>query len=242
MRFDILTLFPDMFDPIIKESITGRAIQKGIIEINTVNIRYFSKNKHGKTDDYPYGGGSGMLMTAQPIYDACMQTKKGLTYNPKVIYMTPQGNTLNQQKVKEFSLLDGLMLLCGHYEGVDERVVDEIIDEQISIGDYVLTGGELPAMVLIDAVSRMLPGVLSGEDAYTLESHYDKVLEYPQYTRPEVFMGNTVPQILLSGNHEEIRKWKRAMSLVRTRQRRPDLFNQIELTDEDKELIEKYSS
>lgn len=224
MRFDVLTLFPDIFDAVMKESIIGKAQENDIIKINAINIRDFSKDKHKKTDDYPYGGGGGMVMTPQPIYDAYLSIVKDLPHKPKVIYLSPQGKVLNQKKVVELSKEKHLILLCGHYEGVDERIIEEIVDEEISIGDYVLTGGEIPAMVLIDSVSRLVPDVLPSEDAYKNESHYNGLLEYPQYTRPYEFMGRKVPDILLSGHHAKIEEWRKEQSLKRTLEKRPDLL------------------
>jgi len=239
MRFDVLTLFPEVINAVLKESIIGRAQEKGIIEINAVNIRDFSKNKHKKADDYPYGGGGGMIMTAQPIYDAYLSIVKDLDYKPKVIYLSPQGRVLTQEVVKELSGEKHLVLLCGHYEGIDERIIEEIVDEEVSIGDYVLTGGELPAMVLIDSVSRLIPGVLSTEESYSNESHYNGLLEYPQYTRPVDFNGRKVPDILLSGHHANITRWRRKEAIKRTYLKRPDLFEKFEPNEDDKELIEE---
>lgn len=219
MRFDVLTLFPEMFKS-LDESVIGRAKGKGLIEINLINIRDFSKDKHKKVDDTPYGGGAGMVMMPDVVYDAYSSIKD---VNAKVIYMSPQGNVLNQNKVKELSKENHLILLCGHYEGIDQRVLDEIVDEEISIGDYVLTGGELPAMVLIDSVSRYVEGVLNGESVEE-ESFSNKLLEYPQYTRPEEFRGRKVPEVLISGHHENIKKWREQKSLEVTKQKRPDLL------------------
>lgn len=220
MKFDVLTLFPEMFET-LKESIIGKALERKIIEINTINIRDFSKNKHKKVDDTPYGGGAGMVMMPDVVYDSYMSIPhKG---NAKVIYLSPKGKVLNQQKVEELSKQEHLILLCGHYEGIDQRVLDEIVDEEISIGDYVLTGGELPAMVLIDSVSRYVEGVLNKESV-SEESFTNGLLEYPQYTRPEVFLNKKVPEILLSGHHENIRKWRREQSLEITKQKRPELL------------------
>ena len=219
MRFDVLTLFPNMFD-ILNESILGRAQEKNLININVVNIRDFSKDKHNKVDDTPYGGGAGMVMRADVVYD-CYNSVK--TDNSKVIYLSPQGKTLNQDKVKELSKEKHLILLCGHYEGIDQRVIDEIVDEEISIGDYVLTGGELPAMVLIDSVSRYVEGVLNKESIQE-ESFTDDLLEYPQYTRPEVFLGKKVPEVLLTGHHQNIEKWRKEQSIRITQSKRPDLM------------------
>ena len=219
MKFDVLTLFPEMFHS-LNESIIGRAKEKGLIEINLINIRDFSKDKHKKVDDTPYGGGAGMVIKPDVVYDAYASVKEE---KAKVIYLTPQGKILNQQKVKELSKENHLILLCGHYEGIDQRVLDEIVDEEISIGDYVLTGGELPAMVLIDSVSRYVQGVLS-EDSTNEESFSSNLLEYPQYTRPEEFRGKKVPEVLISGHHENIRKWREEKSLEVTKKKRPDLL------------------
>ena len=220
MDFDVLTLFPQMFSS-LKESIIGRAVKDKIININTVNIRDFSKNKHKKVDDTPYGGGAGMVIMPDVVYRAynSLENKE----NAKVIYMSPQGKKLNQKKVLELSKEKHLIILCGHYEGIDQRVLDKIVDEEISIGDYVLTGGELPAMVLIDSVSRYVEGVLS-KDSIKEESFSNNLLEYPQYTRPEIFEGIKVPEILLSGNHKEIEKWRNEKSLETTKNKRPDLL------------------
>lgn len=219
MKFSILTLFPEMFDT-LNQSIIGRAKEKELIDIELINIRNFSKDKHKKVDDTPYGGGAGMVMRPDVVYDAY---KSIGDENAKVIYMSPQGKQLNQEKVKELSKQEHLILLCGHYEGIDQRVIDEIVDEEISIGDYVLTGGELPAMVLIDSVSRYIDGVLSNESIKE-ESFSDGLLEYPQYTRPEIFMDRNVPEILKSGHHENIDKWRKKMSLEITKIKRPDLL------------------
>ena len=220
MDFEVLTLFPQMFSS-LKESIIGRAVKDKIININTVNIRDFSKNKHNKVDDTPYGGGAGMVIMPDVVYRAynSLENKE----NAKVIYMSPQGKKLNQKKVLELSKEKHLIILCGHYEGIDQRVLDKIVDEEISIGDYVLTGGELPAMVLIDSVSRYVEGVLS-KDSIKEESFSNNLLEYPQYTRPEIFEGIKVPEILLSGNHKEIEKWRNEKSLETTKNKRPDLL------------------
>ena len=220
MKFDVLTLFPEMFET-LKESVIGKALERKIIEINTINIRDFSKNKHKKVDDTPYGGGAGMVMMPDVVYDSYMSIQH--KENAKVIYLSPKGKVLNQQKVEELSKQEHLILLCGHYEGIDQRVLDEIVDEEISIGDYVLTGGELPAMVLIDSVSRYVEGVLNKESV-SEESFTNGLLEYPQYTRPEVFLNKKVPEILLSGHHENIKKWRREQSLEITKQKRPDLL------------------
>lgn len=221
MKIDILTLFPEFFEGIKDYSIVGRAIEENIISINTTNIRDFSKNKHKKVDDYPFGGGPGMVMKAEPIYDAINSVKKD---NSKIIYLSPQGRVLNQSIANSLAKEEHLVLLCGHYEGIDNRIIDNFIDEEISIGDYVLTGGEIPAMVLIDAISRLIPGVLSSEASFMEESHYDGLLEYPQYTRPRDFMGIEVPDILLSGNHKKIDDWRKEQALKVTTLKRPDLL------------------
>ena len=223
MRFDILTLFPSMFD-ILNESILGRAQEKNLIDINVVNIRDFSKDKHNKVDDTPYGGGAGMVMRADVVYD-CYNSVK--TDDSKVIYLSPQGKTLNQDKVKELSKEKHLILLCGHYEGIDQRVIEKIVDEEISIGDYVLTGGELPAMVLVDSVSRYVEGVLNKESIQE-ESFTNDLLEYPQYTRPEVFLGEKVPEVLLTGHHQNIEKWRKEQAIKITLRKRPDLMEKYE--------------
>ena len=257
MQFDVLTLFPEMFN-ILNESIIGRAKEKGLINVNLINIRDFSKNKHKKVDDTPYGGGAGMVIQPDVVYDAYKSVISNIkdvmnvtnskkienTENvekltrTRVIYMSPQGKKLDQQKVEELSKQEHLILLCGHYEGIDQRVLDSIVDEEISIGDYVLTGGELPAMVLIDSVSRYVEGVLK-DGSTTEESFSQGLLEYPQYTRPEVFEGQQVPEVLRSGNHQMIDKWRREQSLKRTLEKRPDLLEKVDLSDEDKKILEK---
>ena len=234
MRFDVLTLFPEMFE-VLNQSIIGRAKEKGLINVNLINIRDFSKNKHKKVDDTPYGGGAGMVIGPDVVYDAYKSVKDE---KAKIIYMSPQGKKLDQKKVEELSKQEHLILLCGHYEGIDQRVLDKIVDEEISIGDYVLTGGELPAMVLIDSVSRYVEGVLK-DDSTKEESFSQGLLEYPQYTRPEVFEGQQVPEILLSGHHENIDKWRRKQSLKITLNKRPDLLEKVELSDEDKKVLEE---
>lgn len=234
MQFDVLTLFPEMFEPLNK-SIIGRAKEKGLININLINIRDFSKNKHKKVDDTPYGGGAGMVMMPDVVYDAYKSLN---SKDAKVIYMSPQGQKLNQKKVVELSKEKHIILLCGHYEGIDQRVIDEIVDEEISIGDYVLTGGELPAMIVIDSVSRYIEGVLK-DDSTKEESFSEGLLEYQQYTRPEVFNGKQVPEVLLSGHHENIDKWRREQSLINTKKKRPDLLENIELSEKDKRILEK---
>ena len=232
MKFDVLTLFPEMFEG-LNESILGRAIEKDLININLINIRDFSKDKHKKVDDTPYGGGAGMIMRADVVYDAY---KSVYEPNAKVIYMTPQGKLLNQQKVESLSKEQHLIILCGHYEGIDQRVIDEIKPEEISIDDYVLTGGEIPAMALIDSVSRYVDGVLN-EDSTSEESFSAGLLEYPQYTRPEVFNKRVVPDVLKSGHHENIRKWRRAESIKNTYNKRPELLENVNLSEEDKKVL-----
>ena len=224
MRIDILTLFPEMCERVYSESIIGRSIAKGLLEIKSHNIRDFAANKHKNVDDTPYGGGMGMLMMAQPIYDCYMHVCEETGAKPYLIYMSPQGKVLTQEKVKELAKMENIAILCGHYEGVDERVIESIVDEEISIGDYVLTGGELPALVLSDSVARMLPGVLANDEAMEKESHYSGLLEYPQYTKPAVWNDMPVPEVLLSGHHANIEKWRNEQSLKRTKEKRPDLI------------------
>jgi len=222
MKFNILTLFPEMFEP-VKQSIIGKAVEKNIVEINLINIRDFSKDKHKKVDDTPYGGGAGMVMRPDVVYDAYKSIEDTKT---KVIYLSPQGKTLNQKMVEKLSKEESLTLLCGHYEGIDQRVLDKIVDEEVSIGDYVLTGGEIPAMVLIDSVCRYIPEVLSQESTKE-ESFSEGLLEYPQYTRPEVFEGEKVPEVLISGHHENIDKWRKEEAVRITKLKRPDLLKDI---------------
>ena len=237
MKFNVLTLFPEMFSA-LDESIIGRGKEKGLIDINLINIRDFSKNKHKKVDDTPYGGGAGMVMEPTVVYDAYCSVKES---NAKVIYMSPQGKTLNQQMVQDLAKEENIILLCGHYEGIDQRVIDEIVDEEISIGDYVLTGGELPAMVLIDSVSRYVEGVLK-EDSIQEESFTNGLLEYPQYTRPEIFLGKRFPEVLLSGHHENIKEWRRNQSIINTYLKRPDLLKEIELSDKEQKMLSEYKN
>lgn len=222
MRFDVLTLFPEMFAP-VEQSIIGRAEKNNLIELNLINFREFSKDKQKHVDDCPYGGGAGMVIKPDVIYDAYRSIVDKLDYKPKLIYLTPQGKVFNQKMARELANEKHLILLCGHYEGIDQRVLDKVVDEEISIGDYVLTGGELPAMVLIDAISRNIDGVLDDESLVD-ESFNNDLLEYPQYTRPEVFMGEKVPEVLLSGHHANIEKWRRKKSLEITKKKRPDLI------------------
>ena len=230
MNFHILTLFPEMVMQGLNTSIIGRAVEREYISIEAVNIRDYTLDKHGKVDDYTYGGGAGMLMQAQPVYDACMAVQDKITARngsagkARVIYVTPQGKTFHQEMAKEFAQEEDLILLCGHYEGIDERVLEEIVTDYVSIGDYVLTGGELPAMVMVDAIARLVPGVLHNSDSAVTESFYDGLLEYPQYSRPEVWRDKRVPEILLSGDHAKVDAWRLAQSLERTQKLRPDLY------------------
>ena len=239
LTFHILTLFPDMMRSALGESIIGRAEKNGLISLEFINIRDFAFNKHRKTDLYPYGGGMGMVMTPEPIYKAWESVCEKIGKRPYTIYMSPQGNIFNQNAAKSLLQKEDILILCGHYEGVDQRIIDEIVDEEISIGDFVLTGGEIPAMAVVDAVSRMVPGVLSEESSYTEESHFSGLLEYPQYTRPEEFMGRKVPEVLLSGHHANIQKWKREQALLNTLKKRPDMLRSAELSDKDKEFLKK---
>lgn len=239
MKIDIMTLFPDMCEAVLSESIIGRARAAGCVEIACHNIRDFAGNKHNKVDDMPYGGGMGMVMAAAPVYDCYMSLYGSDEAKPHLIYMSPKGKTLTQKRVCELSKLDRIVLLCGHYEGVDQRVIDEIVDEEISVGDYVVTGGELPAMIVADAVCRMLPGVLSDDLCFEDESHFSGLLEYPQYTRPAEWNGKAVPEVLLSGNHAEIAKWRRRQSLLITRERRPEMFKEVILDKQDIKILQK---
>ena len=227
MIFDVMTLFPELINAITSESIIGRAKAKGIITVNAVDIRDYTADKHRRVDDYPYGGGYGMVMQCQPIYDCFADITKDCAEKPHTIYMSPKGSILTQKRAMELSQINHgrLVILCGHYEGVDQRVLDEIVDEEISIGDYVLTGGEIPACVLIDCISRMINGVLSDSAAYEKESHFSGLLEHPQYTRPEEWHGRRVPEILLSGHHANIEKWKDDTGLELTKKLRPDILN-----------------
>ena len=238
MRIDIMTLFPEMCERVLDESIIGRSREGGLVEINCVNIRDYSTDKHRRVDDTTYGGGTGMIMQCQPIFDCFCDLEKQIGRRPYLIYMSPQGKKLDQQKVKELAKMDNIAILCGHYEGVDERVIEELVDEEISIGDYVLTGGELPALVLADSITRMLPGVLASDEAFEEESHYNGLLEYPQYTRPYEWHGKTVPDVLLTGHHANITKWRRERSLERTKERRPDLLGKAELDRKDLKFIQ----
>ncbi|MGF0092716.1 tRNA (guanosine(37)-N1)-methyltransferase TrmD [Lachnospiraceae bacterium SGI.066] len=233
MNFHVLTLFPEMIEQGMHTSIIGRAIAGGYLSIDAINIRDYAFNKHQKVDDYPYGGGAGMLMQAEPVYLAYESVQKKLGYRPRVVYLTPQGEVFHQTMAKELAKEKDLVFLCGHYEGIDERVLDEIVTDYVSIGDYVLTGGELPAMVMIDSISRMVPGVLSNQESGETESFAGNLLEYPQYSRPEEWHGQKVPPVLLSGHHANIEAWRREQSVLRTAKRRPDLLKKADLTNKE---------
>lgn len=237
MRIDIMTLFCDMCNSVLGESIIGRARAAGKVEINCRDIRDYTEDKHRRVDDKPYGGGMGMIMQAQPIFDCYRSLCDETGTRPHLLYMTPQGKTLTQDRVKELAKLDNIAILCGHYEGIDERVIEELQPEEISVGDYVLTGGELPALIVADSISRMLPGVLSDDECFEEESHFSGLLEYPQYTHPAVWRDREVPYVLLSGHHANVDKWRRRQSLIRTRERRPDMFEKYELSKDDKKLL-----
>ena len=233
MNFHVLTLFPEMIEQGMHTSIIGRAIAGGYLSIDAINIRDYAFNKHQKVDDYPYGGGAGMLMQAEPVYLAYESIQKKLGYRPRVVYLTPQGEVFHQTMAKELAKEKDLVFLCGHYEGIDERVLDEIVTDYVSIGDYVLTGGELPAMVMMDSISRMVPGVLSNQESGETESFAENLLEYPQYSRPEEWHGQKVPPVLLSGHHANIEAWRREQSISRTAKRRPDLLKKADLTNKE---------
>lgn len=237
MKFHVLTLFPEMIENGLHTSITGRAMEKGLISLNTVNIRDFAGNKHGKVDDYPYGGGAGMVMQAEPVYSAHRSIEEQAGRKIRTIYLTPQGKTFHQEMAKELSHEEELIFLCGHYEGIDERVLEEVVTDYVSIGDYVLTGGELPAMVMIDTISRLVEGVLNNEDSAEFESFQDSLLEYPQYSRPETWRGKAVPLVLLSGHHANVEKWRREQSVRRTARWRPDLLKRATLTEKEKAML-----
>ncbi len=238
MRIDILTLFPEMCEAVINSSIIGRAIKAGKVEIFCTNIRDYANNKHNKVDDTPYGGGMGMVMSAEPIYNAYNSLFGEGEKKPHLIYMSPKGKTFNQEKAIELSKKDRIVVLCGHYEGIDERVIEKIVDEEISIGDFVLTGGELPALSLADAVCRMLPGVLSDDICFTEESHFEGLLEYPQYTKPAVWLEKEVPEVLLSGHHENIAKWRKQKSIEITNERRPEMLEKANLSKKELKYLE----
>ena len=239
MRIDIATLFPEMCETVLSESIIGRARRKGLLQFYCHNIRDYTQDKHRRVDDAPYGGGMGMVMQADPIYRCFEDVAEQLGKRPHVIYLSPQGKPLTQAKAAELSKADGLLLLCGHYEGVDERLIEEIVDEEISIGDYVLTGGELPALVLADALCRLVPGVLSDEESFTEESHYAGLLEYPQYTRPPVWHGREVPEVLFTGHHANIKAWRREQQLLRTMNKRPDMLENAPLDKADLKIVRR---
>lgn len=238
MQFYIMTLFPEMVMHGLNTSIIGRAVNKGLLSIEAVNIRDYAFNKHNSVDDYPYGGGAGMLMQAEPVYQCYRALEEKLEKKPRVVYLSPQGKTFNQTMAEEFAQEEELVFLCGHYEGIDERVLEEIVTDYVSIGDYVLTGGELPAMIMVDAISRLVPEVLHNDVSAEFESFQDNLLEYPQYSRPEVWHDKRVPEVLMSGHHANIEKWRREQSVIRTAKNRPDLLEKAELTKEERELAD----
>ena len=240
MKINIMTLFPEMCETVLSESIIGRAREKGYVEINCINIRDYTLDKHRRVDDAPYGGGMGMLMQTQPIADCYKAICEKSENKNHLIYMSPCGEVLTQKKVKELATMDEITILCGHYEGIDQRVIDTLVDEQISIGDYVLTGGELPALVLADSISRMLEGVLPNDEAKELESHYNGLLEYPQYTRPYEWNGLKVPDVLISGHHGNVDKWRREQSLIMTAKHRPDMLEKADITEKEKTFLENW--
>lgn len=247
MNFYILTLFPEMVMNGLNTSIIGRAVKNGLLSIEAVNIRDYAFNKHQSVDDYPYGGGAGMLMQAEPVYlayeaaaqkIAARKIEEAELEKPRVVYLSPQGDVFSQKMAEELAREEDLILLCGHYEGIDERVLEEIVTDYVSIGDYVLTGGELPAMVMVDTISRLVPGVLHNDVSAEFESFQDNLLEYPQYSRPEEWHGKKVPEVLLSGHHANIEKWRREQSILRTKERRPDLLEKCELTEKERQMLE----
>ena len=239
MNFHVLTLFPEMIMNGLETSILGRAAAKGIVSFEAVNIRDYTLERHGKVDDYPYGGGAGMVMQAEPIYRAYAALVEKIGKKPRVIYMTPQGQTFNQSIAEDLAKEEDLVFLCGHYEGVDERVLEMIATDYLSAGDYVLTGGELPAMMMIDCISRLVPGVLNNNVSAEFETFHDNLLEYPQYTRPEVFMGKKVPDILLSGHHANVEKWRREQSIIRTLKNRPELLEDAVLSKKEQKFLDE---
>ena len=241
MKFYIMTLFPDMVMQGLNTSIIGRAMDKGLLSIEAVNIRDYAFNKHNSVDDYPYGGGAGMLMQAEPVYQAykAIEERTDASRKPRVVYLSPQGKTFSQGMAEELAGAEELVFLCGHYEGIDERVLEEIVTDYVSIGDYILTGGELPAMIMVDAISRLVPGVLHNDVSAEFESFQDNLLEYPQYSRPEIWHDKRVPEVLLSGHHANLEKWRREQSIIRTAKNRPDLFEKAELTEKEKEVVRK---
>ena len=241
MKIDILTLFPEIFDIFMNHSILKKGIENKRIEINTINIRDFSMDKHKKVDDYTYGGGPGMLMTPQPIYDAFTSIEKVLPQQTPCIYLSPQGEQFNQDMAVEFSKYSHIIFLCGHYEGIDQRVINKIVTNEVSVGDYILTGGELASMVMIDTISRLLPGVLGNDNSVHDDTFSNGLLEFPQYTRPYEFMDEKVPKILLSGDHKKIKQWRKMKSLINTQKKRPDLFKKYKLNAEEQELLTKYN-
>ncbi|MCD8083367.1 MAG: tRNA (guanosine(37)-N1)-methyltransferase TrmD [Clostridiales bacterium] len=239
MHYNILTLFPEMVENGLNTSIIGRAVAKGILSVDAINIRDYTKEKHGHVDDAPYGGGAGMVMQAAPVCDAYEELCRRLGRRPRVLYMTPQGMVFSQSIARELAKEEDLVFLCGHYEGIDERALELIVTDSLSIGDYVLTGGELPAMVMIDCISRLIPGVLGSDLSAEIESFHDNLLEYPQYTRPEVYEGMRVPEVLLSGHHKRIEEWRRRESIRRTLERRPDLLAQANLSRKEQEYLKE---
>ena len=238
MQFYIMTLFPEMVMGGLKTSIIGRAIKNELLSIEAINIRDYAFNKHNSVDDYPYGGGAGMLMQAEPVYQCYKALEDRIGKRPRVVYLSPQGQTFNQKMAEEFAKEDDLVFLCGHYEGIDERVLEEIVTDYVSIGDYVLTGGELPAMIMVDTISRLIPGVLHNDVSAEFESFQDNLLEYPQYSRPEVWHEKQVPPVLMSGHHANIEKWRREQSVIRTALNRPDLLEKAELTEKERKIAE----
>ena len=246
MNYHVMTLFPDMITNAMSESITGRALKAGYLALEAVNIRDFADNKHNRVDDYPYGGGAGMVMQAEPVY-RCYEDimtrirEQGGSAAAKVIYLTPQGKVFDQQMAKEYAKEEDLIFLCGHYEGIDERVLERIVTDYVSIGDYVLTGGELPALVRMDTISRLVPGVLNNDMSAETESFSEGLLEYPHYTRPAIWRDEAVPEVLLSGHHKKLQEWYRRESVIRTAKRRPDMLMQAQLSEEEKELAEQYA-
>jgi tRNA (guanine37-N1)-methyltransferase len=241
MQIDILTLFPEMCEAFLGESIIGRARKADKVTINCHNIRDYTADKHNRVDDTPYGGGMGMIMSVQPVYDCVMAVSENCETKPHVVYLSPKGKTFTQKKAIELSKLPNLVLLCGHYEGIDERVLEEVVDEEISIGDFVLTGGEIAAVAVADAVCRMLPGVLADDICFSEESHFDGLLEYPQYTRPALWKGKAVPEVLLSGHHANITKWRHEQSLITTLKKRPEMLQNLKLDKKDVAFLDEYS-
>ena len=239
MKFYIMTLFPDMVMDGLNTSIIGRAVNQGLLSIEAVNIRDYAFNKHNSVDDYPYGGGAGMLMQAEPVFQCYQALTERIGRKPRVVYLSPQGKTFNQSMAEAFASEEELAFLCGHYEGIDERVLEEIVTDYVSIGDYVLTGGELPAMIMVDAISRLVPGVLHNDVSTEFESFQDNLLEYPQYSRPEVWHDKRVPEVLMSGHHANIEKWRREQSVIRTAKNRPDLLEKAELTPDEQILAKR---